>query len=201
MTNEKTLPQSKKHLTDAIHKLTAPQHRIINNTLRTAPSRYHQLAQALAGTQGQAHAPAKSMPPLWIDATQLLTDIDTQTHHWVVMPGTTPWRLNTLADKGWRPQDVDHVNTITAAVQRWCDSIDALLDPEHVKHITAACPSCGKKTMYRKDSAGETVRQPALRIVTNTGCECQACGAFWAPDRYLFLCRLLGFDMPTGVLE
>jgi hypothetical protein len=37
--------------------------------------------------------------------------------------------------------------------------------------------------------------------MTNIGCTCQHCGAHWTPDRSLFLCRLLGFELPAGVLE
>ena len=202
MTDERTLPQARKNLADAVHRLTAPQHRYIAHKLRTAPSRYHQLASELAGTQGDTHTPAKSIPPLWIDATQLLADIDRAVAQWEsTWPATTPERLTILAGKSWRPQDTDTITNYALAVSRWSDQIDQLLDPEHVKHISTPCPSCGKKDIYRKDSAGERVRQPALRIVTETGCECQACGAFWGPSKYLFLCKLLGFELPDGVLE
>ncbi len=200
--DERTLPQARRSLEDAVVKLVQPQHRVIAEKLRTAPSRYHQLAGELAGTQGDTHTPAKSIPPLWIDATQLLADIDTQTRRWEPRHNDTPARLSQIAHRSWRPQDVDLVSLIASQVSRWCDSIDKLLEPEHVKHIAdAACPSCNKKHFYRKDSAGDTVRQPTLQIITSQGCECVACGAYWGPEKYLFLCKLLGFDMPDGVLE
>lgn len=200
--DERTLPQARRSLEDAVAKLVAPQHRVIADKLRTAPSRYHQLASELAGTQGDTHTPAKSIPPLWIDATQLLADIDRQARRWEPKPPDTPARLNSIAAKTYRPQDVDFVAMIAAQVSRWCDSIDSLLEPESVKHIAdAACPSCNKRHFYRKDSAGDTVRQPALQIITSQGCECLCCGAYWDPTRYLFLCKLLGFQLPDGVLE
>lgn len=167
---------------------------------RTQPSLYNCLVDDLAGTQGETKTPAKSLPPVWIDALQLLADIDAQTHKWMPVPGTTPRRLVMLTVKSWRPQDTNHVTDMAAQVEKWCDSISHLLDPEAVKHISAACPQCGRTVVYRKDSAGETVRQPALRLVLPEGCTCQACKAHWPPEQYMFLCKLLGFEQPEGVV-
>jgi hypothetical protein len=127
--------------------------------------------------------------------------METQTRKWCPKGNTTTQRLAALAGASWRPQDTGLVTDMTHIVDGWCESIIHLLDPESVKHISAACPSCGRAFVHRKDSAGETVRTPALKVVTNQGCTCQACDATWAPDRYMFLCRLLGFALPEGVLE
>ena len=35
--------------------------------------------------------------------------------------------------------------------------------------------------VYRRDAAGEMVRMPALQIVADTGCTCQACKHTWLP--------------------
>lgn len=195
---------ARKHLAAAVDRLCRPTPRIINHRMRHQPSLYDQLRNDLAGTQATDHKThAKSQPPIWIDAAMLLTEIDTQTRQWVHRPkdvGTTT-RLDHLADKTWRPQDTDHVTTITNTITRWCDQITHLLDPQSVKTIAAPCPSCGRKTITRRDSAGETVRTPALTVIADQGCTCLACRAHWTPDRYLFLCRLLGFDLPEGVLE
>lgn len=64
--------------------------------------------------------------------------------------------------------------------------------------MSAPCPSCGRRWYYRRRD-NENIRQPALQLVIETGCTCQACGAFWPPERFLFLVRLLGFDLPAGV--
>ena len=166
------------------------------------PSLYACLVSDLAGTQGDTRTPAKSLPPLWIDAVQLATDIDYQTRKWCPKPGNTPYRLQSLAFAAWRPQDTDQVFDIIRTVNHWCESILNLLDPENRKYIEdAACPSCGKKIVYRRDGGGDMVRQPALKLVVNQGCTCQSCDAFWAPEKFLFLGRLLGYDTPEGVLE
>ena len=166
-----------------------------------APSLYEQLKADLAGTQGDTRTPAKSLPPIWIDASMLLTTIDRQCHTWFPKPGSTLARMGSLVATSWRPQDTEKVTGMAKTVDGWAESIIHLLDPLAVKHITAPCPSCGREFVHRKDSAGDTVRQPALKVMTNIGCTCQHCGAHWTPDRYLFLCRLLGFELPAGVLE
>ena len=132
----------------------------------------------------------------------LAQEIDNQTRKWMPKQGTTPQRLDMLTERSWRPQDTDEVRDMSRRVDGWCESIMQLLDPDSRKFIEgAACPSCGKRIVYRRDSAGEQVRQPALKVIVSQGCTCQACGAFWAPDRFLFLGRLLGYELPEGVLE
>ena len=185
----------------AVQRLTAPRPTHLNDTTRFQPSLYNCLKSDLAGTQGDTRTPAKSLPPIWVDASMLLRDIDVQTIKWAPIPGDTPARLQRISFQTFRPQDTDFVSGIARTVDGWCESITGLLDPEGHKYISAACPSCGKETVYRKDSAGDIVRQPALKLVVSQGCTCQACNAFWAPEKFMFLGRLLGYDIPEGVLE
>ena len=188
-------------LTRAVDRLCKPRMAVYHDQIRYALSLYRQLESDLAGTQGDTRTPAKSLPPLWIDAAQLRIDMDSQTRSWCPKGHGIPQRLGSLSAKTWRPQDTDLVTEMARMVDMWCETILHLLDPESVKHISAPCPSCGRAFIYRRDSAGESVRQPALKVVTNVGASCQHCDAHWAPDRYMFLCRLLGFDLPEGVLE
>lgn len=194
---------AKQQFDHAVNKLCAQRPGIYQHKMRYAPSLYRALRDDLAGTQGDHKSHAKSQPPIWIDACQLLAEIDTQTRRW--LPGhsrwDTPGRLDMLAGIAWRPQDTSRVTSMTATVLRWCEAITNMLEPQSVKTISAACPSCGRNSVFRRDSAGETVRQPALRIVGNQGCTCLACDAHWAPEKYLWLCNLLGFELPEGVLE
>jgi len=54
-----------------------------------------------------------------------------------------------------------------------------------------ACrPSCGARFVYRQ-GAGESVRSWALRV-SEDGCECSGCRAFWPPEEFHWLARLLG---------
>lgn len=185
----------------AVQRLTAPRTAVYHDRTMFAPSLYAQLLSDLAGTQGDNRTPAKSLPPVWMDAMQLVNTIDAEVHGWAPRPGNTPHRLQILAFASWRPQDTDKVNMMATRVDSWCENIIRLLDPESVKHISAPCPSCGRQKVFRRDSAGEMVQQPALRIVTNVGCECQHCKAHWGPELYLHLARVLGLELPEGVLE
>ena len=188
-------------LARAVQKLCLPKPFPHGRETLYAPSLYDTLKSDLAGTQGETKSPAKSLPPIWIDALQLMFDMDSQAHRWMPTPGTTPQRLTLVSQKGWRPQDTDEVTGMARTVEQWCDRITALIDPESVKYIFAtACPSCGQLTVYRRDSAGEVVRQPALRLIPNVGCTCQHCQAHWPPDKYLFLQTLLGFEPTEGVI-
>ena len=166
-----------------------------------APPLLEQLRAELPGSQGDTKSPGRSLPPLWVDSLQLLTEIDGKARIWHPEPGSTIYRLQSAADKAWRPQDTDLVKVMARTVQGWTVQIRGLLDPVPQQSVSAACPCCGRRWIYRKDSAGEMVRQPALRISATVGCICQGCEATWTPDRYLFLVKLLGFELPEGVLE
>jgi hypothetical protein len=185
----------------AVKSLTAPRPAVYHDTTVWVPSLWSVLVSELAGVQGDSKTPAKSIPPVHIDAVQLKADIEAQTRKWEPKAPDPVAGLHWLAGKGWRPQDTDLVFGMARTVTGWADKIVAIIEPESTKFVDAACPSCGRRTVYRRDSAGEIVRQPALKIVAATGCTCQHCDAHWSPDRYLFLCRLLGFDLPEGVLE
>jgi predicted RNA-binding Zn-ribbon protein involved in translation (DUF1610 family) len=193
---------AKAKLSSAVNRLCDPRMAVYHDQTRYAPSLYMQLATDLSGTQGDTRTPAKSLPPLWLDAVLLLNDMDKQVRTWKpCRRATTPQRLAMLRDKPWRPQDTETVTDMHHTINAWCESILSLQNPESVKHISAPCPSCGRAIVYRRDKAGDLVRQPALKIVTNVGCSCQHCQAHWGPERYMFLCKLLGFDLPEGVLE
>jgi len=197
----------------AIRALIAPRPGVYADQTRYAPSLYHQLSTELAGAQGDNKTSAKkSLPPAHIDAVQLKFDIDRQTAAWVPKPGDTPHRLEILSVQLWRPQDTKQVYDMSRMLRGWCDRIVHLLDPTAVMSLSTlcpkcglkhavACPSCGRTHVYGRDPAGEVVRQPALQLVANVGCTCRHCEAHWSPDRYLFLSKLLGFELPDGVLE
>lgn len=185
----------------AVQDLTAPRPAVYHTGTYYAPSLYDALRSDLAGTQGDTRSPAKSLPPLWIDAAMLIVTIDSQTVKWLPVPGDTKQRLQRLAFKTWRPQDTETVTDMAHTVTGWCEDIKNLLDPEARKFLPEACPSCGKNIVYRRDSGGDRVRQPALRWTAAAGFSCAACQASWGPEQTLFFSRLLGYDLPEGVLE
>ncbi len=191
-------------LGDAIHRLCGPQTRWIDGTLMHAASRYIQLLGSTAGEQNNTGngGGSKSRPPCWVDALDLRTEIDTAVEIWQPAYTGTPatvGRLRWLEQRKWRPQDCRQIEQITQAVAEWAAAIDALLDPPRRWTLPSPCPACNTATVYRRDAAGDMVRQPALQIGPQ-GCHCIKCRAQWAPDKFVWLARLLG-SLPENVLE
>ncbi|HEX9176001.1 MAG TPA: hypothetical protein VF874_07870 [Mycobacterium sp.] len=100
-------------------------------------------------------------------------------------------RLHQLAGRGWRPQDCAVLDDYSGQLQRWTLTAAELLAESPRVFLHVPCPRCGERFAYRRDSAGELVRVRALRV-SESGCKCSACGAFWPPDRFEWLARLLG---------
>lgn len=202
-TDEIHLPDAIDSLYRAVGALIDPAKEFINGQMLAGPSPYeHLLAEipAKSGGEGFIAGVARSLPPAWCDALDLKVQIDTRVKEIQPAGDSTPDRLRALASRRWRPQDCRQVRDHATEIESWQVSIQSLLEPEHVKSITASCPSCGTRWVYR-NIAGETVRQAALQLVINAGCTCQNCRATWTPDRYLWLCKLLQIDLPAGVLE
>jgi hypothetical protein len=197
------LPAALDRLYAAVAALLDERKEMVDGSILAAPSVYDQLVDAVPSTPGGEHRRGRrtSIAPVWCDAVDLVDEVDTAVGSWHPVAGSTQARLRGLAARKWRPQDTRAVEQIAGIVESWVVQIMALLEPAHVKSISAPCPACGATTVYRRNSAGELVRQPALQIVAEHGCTCQACSYMWAPSHYLHLCRVLGFDLPEGVLE
>lgn len=192
-------------LGDAIHRLCGPQSQFMDGKLLWASSRYMQLRDATAGEQSNSGGGSggKSRPPGWLDALSMLKEIDETVACWSPQLNGVPvtiGRLNTLRDKKWRPMDVRQIEQIANAVALWADEIDALLDPPRRWSLPSPCPSCNTSIVYRRDAAGEVVRQPALQIGVD-GCVCARCHTTWGPQLFTHLARVLGYEMPAGLLE
>ncbi|QLF84311.1 hypothetical protein SEA_SOUL22_94 [Mycobacterium phage Soul22] len=202
--DEGHLPAARAEFQTAITAFIDPIPTLHNGNMLHAPSLYMQLFDAVGGEQAQTGngGGSKSKPPLWTDALVLLQDIDLMVSVW--QPGykgipPTIARLRFLQEQSWRPQDVKHLEKMTSVLKSWCEDIDRLFNPVHVKHVSAPCPNCNATHTYRRDNAGENVRVPALQLITSTGCTCLVCRTIWPPEQFLFLCKLLGFDLPKGV--
>jgi hypothetical protein len=202
-----SLPEARKRLEDAVSGLVDPQLQVVDGRTHWIDSAYTQLLEAIPGEQGSGHGVARSLPPMWIDAADLKHEIETATAAWLPKPvidlldgDATPiaaLRLHQLEGKGWRPQDCKAMDQISGIVESWTASIKSLLSPIPRWSLPSPCPNCEKATVYRKDSAGEMVRQPALQVST-TGCTCLACKTVWTPDRFVFLSKVLG-SLPANV--
>ncbi len=165
------------------------------------PSRYQHLQDSLGGQQVEAKSGGQARLPVWADAIDLARDIDTTTATWLPLPNvkcSTPDRLTAIENTTWRPQDTQKITDWTTQINTWSTAIDRLLNPETIKEVLAPCPACGQRYVHRL-SAGERIRTAALQVTGSNGtCHCLACQAEWPP---LFLLRLIGGDMPEGILE
>lgn len=197
------LPAALDRLYAAVAGLIDPRKELLGDTIMAAPSLYDELLGELpavkASDRGYTATHKRSMAPVWLDALDLRTDIDRTIRKWHPPGTTTPARLHAHANRKWRPQDARLLEQHANQLQAFVVSIRALLDPQHVKHLTVPCPACNATHVYRM-VAGEKVRQPALQLVAETGCTCQACKAFWSPQHYLLLCKVLGFNLPEGIV-
>lgn len=201
---------AKRQLDDAVDQLAGRRRTSVRSddgTIRNhlLASRYHEIRDSIAGQQGTDNrSAARSMPPIWVDATDWLNTVDATVRDWIPDHGnaSTPDRLYTLTERAWRPEDLETVHRCTEIILRWVTQADALLDPDAHRslELTAPCPACNTRTVHRKDTAGEWVRTAAL-TVTEQGCVCLACRTRWAPEHFRWLARVIGCDLPAGVLE
>jgi hypothetical protein len=199
--DEAQLPIALEHLYAAVGGLVDPRKELVAGSIVAQPSMYESLVDEIEPSRGNGSGRfiGKSRPPLWVDAFDLRTDIDNTVKQWQPGKGSTPRRLHSLSSRCWRPQDTQRIREHTRDLQGWAMSIRSVLNPEHVKEIAAPCPACGRRWVY-KQHGGENIRAAALQLIAHQGCSCQACKTHWPPERYLFLCRLLGFDLPAGVI-
>lgn len=196
----------------AVHRMAEPTDSYINNTFIRIPGLYDQMRTALAGQQGNRNrGVARSLPTVWLDAVEQLDNIDfmldvwtrTTIDIWTRPGGDTVTQLRALADHHWTRGDVDKIRTFTNIINAWADDFTKMLNHDHDRYLTAPCPVCRAATVQKQDSAGEYIRIPALQINVETGCTCQneECGYYWAPNRFIDLCKELGMPLPAGVLE
>lgn len=187
------LKPARRALSDAVASLVDPKPETLDGQLVWTDSLYQQLTDSVPGSKRERSGVARSQPPIWLDAAQLLKDINAQIARWeprwpvVITDGQlldehpAILRLRCINARKWRPQDVQLIEAITTQLVAWAADIKLLFDPPARWHIAAACPACNTRTVYRKDSAGEHVRQPALQV-TKDGCECMACRHSWGPS-------------------
>ena len=205
------LPAAISRLGDAISQLIEPRCQIIQGQMRWTDCWYLQLHASKAGDQGKGRqSVAGSIVPFWVDAVMLLGEIDTAVAAWEprplidvsgdYVPPITMIRLKAIFRRAWRPQDVSSIDQIGEIVRSWVKEISTKLDPPAKWSLPNPCPACSTAVVYRKDSSGERVRQPALQIGPN-GCECLKCHTVWSPQYFQHLASVLGMPKPAGVLE
>lgn len=217
--DDDNLPEARRHLEDAVSALIDPKPEHTDAGITWLDSLYDQLYDAIPGEQGAGNHAARSMPPLWADAVDMLGVIDSEVRKWqpavpatFIGPLKPGWcRLHTsqaptvtrlafiVAERAWRPQDARLLDDWTTQLQRWAIDIAAKLTPDAKWTLPNPCPACNVATVYRYD-AGDRVRKPALHIGP-LGCECLNCHHVWGPQLFQLLASVLGYPLPDGVLQ
>ena len=198
--DETNLPGVRRAFQDAIQALIGRTRTLIARDDGTTEPAWadpllDQLRDYVAGAQGTGNGShARSMPPVVLDAVDLSDQITRTVREWTTqLIGTTTSRLASIEELAWRPQDVPWLQDRTAELTWWAARIRELLDPPRRWTLPAPCPQCDTTTVYRQDSAGETVRQPALQIGAH-GCECQKCRTYWPPESFVVLAAAIGIE-------
>ena len=195
------LQPARAELADAISALVDRKPETLDGRIVYIDSLYQQLVEAVPGSfLGRTTGSAHSQPPLWVDAMDLLETIDATIRTWQPEGTSTPGRLWIIEQRTWRPQDTVLVTALTKQLNHFANRITALFTENHTKHLPAPCPACNKTVVYHRNGGGDLVRQPALQIGVN-GCECQACHTVWGPQLFMHLARVLGYQLPEGILE
>lgn len=199
------LPAAVDRFGAAVGAVVDPVKELVDGRVYVTDSLYSRLREAIPAARsstgyGYLNGHARPRSPLFLDAVDLCAEIDAQVASWRPNGPDTEGRLRAIAAARWRPQDAAVLHGWADTLNRWAASIAALLDPDSVKTINEACPACGTRIVYRRDRAGETVRTPALQLVIETGCRCLSCDTHWPPSQYMFLCKLLGLDLPAGII-
>jgi transposase InsO family protein len=190
------LPLARQRLADAVYSLADPQPVSINGVYRWAPAPYNAMRGALRSSMRYRTALFNSRSPCRTDVLAWVIDVDRVVASWAPDKGDTVDRLHQLAARGWRPQDCAVIDCYTGRIEGWVLVAAELLADTPKVFLEFACPNCGSRFAYHRNS-GEDVRRRALRV-SEDGCWCGACGAFWPPDRFHFLAKLLGCpSLPT----
>ena len=168
-TTDGYLPAALDRLYAAVAGLIDPLKEVHDGAVMAAPSLYQQLLGAIPTTMGHATVQTgrRSMPPVWTDALDSRVEIDDKTREWQPsLPGRHHARQ--IAPGGRQAvattRHTSDVEKIAGNVESWAVSVKSLLSPAAVKQLSAPCPACGATTAFRRDSAGERVRVPALQI-------------------------------------
>jgi hypothetical protein len=189
------LPLAKRRLSDAVAALVDPQPATINGAYLFTDPLYTALRGSLRGSKSGRTGALRSAP-CKVEILSWLIVVDQTVSGWE--PGkTTLNRLHQHAARSFRPQDCALIDAHSGQLERWAVEGERLLaDAPRVYLVGVPCPRCGAASSYHR-SGGECIRRPALRV-SEDGCSCEGCGAFWGPDRFHWLARLLGCPaLPT----
>jgi hypothetical protein len=191
------LPLAKRRLADGVHAIADPVPVAMNGVYHWQDPIYTELRAALRGGKtGGRTGTRRSLLPCRVDVLALVCEVDTTVGGWAPDAKGTIERLHQLAARTWRPMDCDLLTGYADQLERWCLTASGLITQHPRVFLEVPCPRCQARFAYRRRD-GESVRTRALRL-DEDGCGCGSCGAFWGPDRFAWLAKLLGCPALPG---
>lgn len=191
--------RARQTLRESVDELTTIGHHKLfleDGTIRhaTTPPLLDQVAAEIAQqSAASAGFNPRSRPPLWLDATQLLAEVDREIHG-----HHGPTRAERV--RTWCNHVASHANPGTIidaadSARGWVTGCRNLLDPKPKLRLRGqGCPSCAAVKVWDRtdDGADEHHARPALEIdVTRGLCVCLSCEATWAPEVWEHLTTVL----------
>jgi hypothetical protein len=171
------------------HKIETDEGEVRN---ATTPALIDQVAGEIAGnSQNRGPNAWASKPPLWLDGSSLLMDIQRE-----VVDYRGPL---TIAVRQWGADMASGTPGQVVDAERlaggWVAAARQLLNPKpRVRFAGQSCPSCGAERVWDRHDRDnqESYARPALEIDTERGsCVCRACGQEWPPELWEMLAMVL----------
>lgn len=186
---------------DAVAALTTEHTELIDGRPVTADPLLLQLAQAryasigAGGTRGGGEGSMLNYAAyeLWeeIDGRVRATLDDYGQPHKGELAPLLPRLVETIkAEHAGKRIDDAYADELYGYLSKWVRKIRDLIDPPHVKEITAPCPACGERYETTSTTVGRpgserviVTAQAAVRIPIRLGheitAECHCCGSLW----------------------
>jgi len=186
------LALTRRRFDNSVHALADPVPVWDHGVCRWSDSLYVRLRGAItARTAGRRRVMAGSRAPCRTDVLVWLIEVDSTVAGWEPdSKGDTVERLHQLSARGFRPQDCGLIDDYCGQIERWVIGAAELLGDRQVAvALRLPCPACGARWTYRRNGS-EQIRSWALKV-SESGCSCSGCQAFWPPDRFEFLAQLL----------
>jgi len=166
---------------------------------------YPHCAQTLPATRRLETLRTKRWRP---QDTALITDYATQLEAWVieidVLLTPEPVRALWAAEGGGFAACPACDKTMAKKCVRVGEPGGTLLQPS--TDATLRCRECSttwaENTFPMKcPRSGEIVGTPALQLMSDGATHCLACTTDWSPQQATWVCRMLGYPLPSGVLQ
>lgn len=162
------------------------------------PPLLEQLRDSVGHSGGSSRSSGRTSLPLNPDAFDALRRIEldaAELHRHAMSQDsiTVDARIRAIVAIAGRWTSPGMVAAAADHLRRFVKEIENVLNPPRRYEITAPCPACGVRTVWREQD-GEQVRVPALTVDAAIGCTCLNCRHVWGPGQLEHLALVIGCD-------